>query len=137
MPSYPEPVKGGLIAGFLCTVPRALHDSGQGSCPREMLQGMAEDLSHSQPSLQDCACGSQDTPEEPLGAPEQSSSTAEPSLLLHHLFAMEECRSVSVWATVSLVSAGGMVKQRQNEVRKHAGGKSEGMHQQHFLELPS
>lgn len=35
---------------------------------------MAEDLSHSKPSLQDSAPGSQNTTEEQLGAPEQSSS---------------------------------------------------------------
>lgn len=35
---------------------------------------MAEDLSHSKPSLQDSAPGSQNTTEEQLGALEQSSS---------------------------------------------------------------
>lgn len=49
-----------------------------GKCSREWLLSvsslMAEDLSHSKPSLQDCACGPQNTTEEQLEAPEHSSS---------------------------------------------------------------
>lgn len=59
------------------------------------------------------------------------SSTAGPSLLLYHfcefplrsLCHWKECRSVSIWITVRLVGAERMVKQKQNEVSKHAVGK--------------